>query len=224
MIFVPTKKKGEELRQALQQQGITLPFFHAGAWTATEREMVMKRFTGSLEPPINAVICTNAFGMGIDVPNVRLVVHWQHPASVEDYVQEFGRAGRDGKPAAAVLLCEESAEWEVGLLKFMAEKTIESSTLSGSAASDALEGRKQQIAQMSAVARRDSRCFRRQLTDALGNETPTRHSLAVRILERIFAHQQRATRAAVCCDACNRQAASRILRGDLSALSSSRRS
>ncbi len=71
-----------------------------------ERDTIIGRFTGRIEPAVSAVICTNAFGMGIDMPDVRLVIHWQHPASSEDYLQEFGRAGRDGKPAVAVLFTE----------------------------------------------------------------------------------------------------------------------
>ena len=51
---------------------------------------------GESLPAVNQIICTNAFGMGLDLPNVRLVVHWQQSASVEDLLQELGRAGRDG--------------------------------------------------------------------------------------------------------------------------------
>ncbi len=70
------------------------------------------------DPPLGAIITTSAFSMGVDIPDVRLVVHWQHPASVEDYLQEFGRAGRDGKPALA-LLCS-MGEADTGLLSYMA--------------------------------------------------------------------------------------------------------
>ena len=52
---------------------------------------------------VNHVICTNAFGMGLDVPNIRLVVQWQQSASTEDMLQEFGRAGRDGKPSLSAI-------------------------------------------------------------------------------------------------------------------------
>lgn len=214
MIFVPTKTKGEELQKALQMYGIDIPFFHAKAWTATEREMVMKRFTGQLDPPLDAVLCTNAFGMGIDVPNVRLVIHWQHPTSVEDYLQEFGRAGRDGKPALALLLADESPEKDSGLLEFMAEKTIESSELNGAAAVAALDLRVAQIGQMNDLVHSGGGCFRRRLIAALGNDLPTRHPLAVRILERVFSQSRSVTRATMCCDACDPEAASRVLVGN----------
>src|SRR5205823_12233605 len=103
--------------------GFDVPFFHSKLGTPNDRDMLLGRFTGRLEPAANVVICTNAFGMGLDLPNVRLVVHWQHPASVEDYLQEFGRAGRDGAPSVAILFTGMKDE---GLLRFMAEKTVES--------------------------------------------------------------------------------------------------
>jgi ATP-dependent DNA helicase RecQ len=205
-------------RTELLRHGLDLPFFHAGAWTATEREMVMKRFTGTLDPPLNAVICTNAFGMGIDVPDVRLVIHWQHPASVEDYLQEFGRAGRDGRPAVAIVLSDNSSEGDVNLLRFMAEKTIEASALEGEAADAALSLRVRQIDQIATLVNRDGACFRRQLIDALGNKPRSRQTLAMRVLEWVFSQRRRTEAANICCDACNREAASQIVTGDLSRL------
>lgn len=79
--------------------------------------MLLGRFSGRLEPPLRVMICTNAFGMGVDLPDVRLVVHWQHPASVKDYLQEFGRAGQDGKSSVADTFVGDNDE---GLLRFMA--------------------------------------------------------------------------------------------------------
>ena len=121
MIFVPTVKIGESLQTLLRQKGLDLPFYHSKMGAQNERDAILGRFTGLLDPPLRAVICTNAFGMGIDVPDVRLVIHWQHPASVEDYLQEFGRAGRDGEPALAVLFTNPDAQDDLFLLDFMAE-------------------------------------------------------------------------------------------------------
>src|SRR5262249_35794811 len=98
-IFLPTRKKGEELQDHLPDQGLEAPFYHAKLGSAWEREQLLKRFVGESYPLVDRIICTSAFGMGLDVPNVRLVVHYQHPSSVEDYLQEFGRAGRDGLPS-----------------------------------------------------------------------------------------------------------------------------
>jgi ATP-dependent DNA helicase RecQ len=91
---------------------------------------------GESYPLVDRIICTSAFGMGLDVPNVRLIIHWQHPSSVEDYLQEFGRAGRDGKRFVAVLLhTRRGASNDIGLLDFMAKRAAESAQLRNSALS-----------------------------------------------------------------------------------------
>ena len=123
MIFVPTVKIGEGVQQALATHGFDLPFYHSKAGLPHKLDEIVGRFTGRLDPPLPTVICTNAFGMGIDVSDVRLVVNWQHPASVEDYLQEFGRAGRDGQPALAVLFSDPDSD--AGLLRYMAAKNAE---------------------------------------------------------------------------------------------------
>jgi superfamily II DNA helicase RecQ len=126
MIFVPTRKIGEELQDYLRDGGLETPFFHSKLGTPWEREQLIKRFVGESLPLVDRIICTSAFGMGLDVPNVRLVIHYQHPSSVEDYLQEFGRAGRDGQPSVAVLLHADfgaTKDKDIGLLNFMAEKT-----------------------------------------------------------------------------------------------------
>ncbi len=205
MIFVPTVKIGETLRSSLEAEGLELPFYHSKLGTANERDILIGRFTGRLEPALDAVICTNAFGMGIDVPNVRLVINWQHPASVEDYLQEFGRAGRDGEPALAVLL----TDWgkEADLLKFMARKTAGASAEGGAAS---LETRLAEIDRISAVVRSPG-CFRRGLLELLGADRSTRTSLSRRLLERVFSRKARVAQPSFCCDFCDPQKAQRAL-------------
>jgi ATP-dependent DNA helicase RecQ len=208
MIFVPTVKIGETLQSSLALEGLELPFYHSKLGTANERDMLIGRFTGRLEPALDAVICTNAFGMGIDVPNVRLVINWQHPASVEDYLQVFGRAGRDGKPALAVLLTDSGQE--TNLLKFMARKTAGAS--SGTRAA-ALETRLAEIDRISAVVRRPG-CFRRGLLELLGADRSSRTSLSRRLLERVFSRKARVAKPSFCCDFCDPQKARHALAVD----------
>ena len=125
-----------------------------------KREALLQRFTGELKPEVSQFICTNAFGMGLDVPNVRMVIHYQQPASVEDYLQEFGRAGRDGKPSLAVLLTDDD---DIGLLKFMARKTVEAAELTPVDANKRLKGKIESIETMQAMALANRQCMRRSL-------------------------------------------------------------
>ena len=104
MIFVPTRRIGEALQKYLRDQGLETPFYHSQLSSAWEREQLVKRFVGESRPIVDRIICTSAFGMGLDISDVRMVIHWQHPSSVEDYLQEFGRAGRQPSPSFCMML------------------------------------------------------------------------------------------------------------------------
>ena len=168
MIFVPTRKAGEAIRARLAALGHDLPFFHARL-DELEKEFLLGRYSGRLRPELRTIICTNAFGMGLDLPDVRLVVHCHTPGSVEDYVQEFGRAGRDGHQSVAVLL---GARTDDALHDFMLEKSLERVAQSPDPATrDAmrLENlRRTRGAQIEAITRMGTErtsCFRAQLRD-----------------------------------------------------------
>ena len=201
MVFVPTVKIGEHVQQRMRSMGRDIPFFHSGVGTANERDTLLGRFTGRIEPALDVVICTSAFGMGLDLPNVRMVVHWQHPASIEDYLQEFGRAGRDGAPSVAILFTRDN---DAELLNWMAEQTVKESQLDDGDKSEAFQFRSDSIAEMHEHARRRNKCFRRAIVQYFG-DTQSMHSksLAIRILEWVFSRSSKVKRAPGCCDRCD---------------------
>ena len=100
IIYCATRRQTEEVVEFLQLKGVTAERFHAGLPPETKKEVQRSFIAGELR----AIAATNAFGMGIDKPDVRLVVHADIPGSLENYLQEAGRAGRDSAAARCVLL------------------------------------------------------------------------------------------------------------------------
>lgn len=103
IVYCKSRKRTNEIMNLLQMHGVSATNYHAGL----KQEERNQRQKDWIENKVKVIVCTNAFGMGIDKPDVRLVVHIDIPDCLENYYQEAGRAGRDGKKAYAVLLYDE---------------------------------------------------------------------------------------------------------------------
>ena len=203
MIFVPSVRVGEGLQESLRAAGVDIPFYHSRLGSPWERQELVKRFLGQSRPTVDHIICTNAFGMGLDVPNVRLVIHWQQSASTEDMLQEFGRAGRDGKPSHSVIFHDGRAGKDASRLKFMAEKTVEGSRVDNEERTKLLGQRVRQIDQVSTMLR-SQRCFRRSVREYFGDtEASDRKPLSERLLDWVFGTKPVNASHAACCDYCD---------------------
>ena len=107
LVYVRSRKDSQTLAAWFKSQHYAVAAYHAGLITGDRRQLERDWISGKLQ----FVICTSAFGMGIDKPDVRWVVHYHAPELLAEYIQEVGRGGRDGKPATALTLVSEATGW-----------------------------------------------------------------------------------------------------------------
>lgn len=117
IIYCATRKQVELLYHQLQNEAYNVAFYHGGL-APNQRRILQQQFA---QNELHLLVATNAFGMGINKPDVRFVLHYNMPDSLENYSQEIGRAGRDGKPSYAILLYQKKDE---GIHHFFRQEMI----------------------------------------------------------------------------------------------------
>lgn len=167
IIYCSKRSETEQLASLLRHEGFSAAPYHAGL-KDEQRKSTQEDF---ISDRIRIITATTAFGMGIDKPDVRFVVHYSIPASIEDYYQQAGRAGRDGKKSECILLFDPT---DAGFQRFLLTRPTEDDPLTPSQRRECTDGALDRLDSMVNYATSKTVCLRRKLLGYFGENSPAR--------------------------------------------------